>query len=93
MSIALEGFVLSATETEITEVLKEIHRTGCLEAAPLKDQHKLAVVCVIPRPVFSDSQKVWWSGKVRAQSAKVAPSAAAWASLGGAKYNFVDGRK
>jgi hypothetical protein len=35
---------------------------------------------------------VWSCGKVRAQSAKVAPSAA-WASLGGAKYDFVDGRK
>ena len=93
LNIASEGFVLSATETEIPEVLKEIRRTGCLEAAPLEDQPKLSVDCVLPRPVFCDSQKVWSCGKVRAQSAKVAPSAAAWASLGGAKYDFVDGRK
>ncbi|KAM0695926.1 hypothetical protein Q7P36_004409 [Cladosporium allicinum] len=92
LSIASEGFVLSATETEIPEVLKEIRKTGCLEAAPLEDQPKLSIDCVLPRPVFCDSQKVWRCGKARAQSAKVAPSAA-WASLGGAKYDFVDGRK
>jgi hypothetical protein len=92
LSIASEGFVLSATETKIPEVLTEIRRTGCLEAAPLEEQPKLEVDCVIPRPVFSDSQKVWWCGKARAQSAKVTPSAA-WAGLGAAKYDFVNGRK
>jgi hypothetical protein len=92
LSIASEGFVLSATETKIPEVLKEIRRTGCLAAAPCEDQSETAINCVIPRPVFSDGQKVWWNGKAKAQSAKVAPSAV-WAGFGGGKYNFVDGRK
>jgi hypothetical protein len=92
LSIASEGFVLSATETKIPEVLTEIRRTGCLEAAPCEDQSKTAIDCVIPRPVFADGQKVWWSGKATAQPAKVAPSAI-WAGFGGGKYHFVDGRK
>ena len=90
LDMSNEGFVLSATRTEIPEILKEIRRTGCMEAAPSEEQPKLTINCVIPRPVFCDSQKVWWCGKARAQSAKVAPSAA-WAGLGGGKYDFVDG--
>jgi len=90
LDMSTEGFALSATDTEIPEILKEIRRTGCLEAAPSEEQPKLTINCVIPRPVFCDSQKVWWCGKARAQSAKVAPSAA-WAALGGGKYDFVDG--
>lgn len=99
--ISTGGYVLSAIDTEIPAILTEIRRTGCLEAS--EEQPKLTVNCVIPRPVFCDSQKVWWCGKARAQSAKIAPSAswaggkvapsAAWAGLGGAKYDFVDGRK
>lgn len=92
LSIASEGFVRSATETEIPEVLKEIRRTGFLEADSSEEPSKLAIDCAIPRPVFSDGKKVWWAGTEKAQSAKVTPNAA-WASLGGATYDFVDGRK
>ena len=100
MEMSLEGFVLPAAETDIPELLKEVRRTGCLEAAPSDDEHieqsRLAINCVIPRLVVSDSDgKVWWSAaaaKGKAQSAKVAPSCA-WAVLGGAQYDFVNGRK
>jgi len=90
--MAAEGYVLPAAETEIPEVLKEIRRTGCLEAATSDDQPRLAIKCVILRPVSADNGKVWWCAEGKAQSAKVAPSSV-WAGLGGAQYDFVDGRK
>lgn len=92
LSIATEGFVLSAAETAIPEALSEIRRTGCLEAAPSDDQPRLAINCVIPRPVRSINGKSWLGGEGKIKSARVAPTSA-WARLGSAEYDFVNGRK
>lgn len=92
LSIATEGLVLSAAETAIPEVLSEIRRTGFLDAAPSDDQPRLAIDCVIPRPVRPISEKAWLGGEGKTKSAKGAPSSAS-ARLGSAEYDFVNGRK
>lgn len=92
LSIATEGLVLSAAETAVPEVLSEIRRTGFLDAAPSDDQPRLAINCVIPRPVRPISEKALLGGEGKIKSTKVAPSSA-WARFGSAECDFVNGRK
>lgn len=81
LEMAAEGYVHSASESEIAETLVDIRRTGRLTAVSDK-QPRMAIKCTVP---------IVASGKFDVEEKSTKPIKA-WSELGSRKYEFV-GRK
>lgn len=88
LSMATEGYVCSAAESDIAEMLQDIGSKGRLTAAPWDNQPRLKLNCRIPQAHGRTAVPKVSRGK----KTPAAPSKE-WAKLGGCGYDFVDGRK